>query len=251
HALAATEQEVAQRLVADLRDAVKSAQEEWAVHAARHRVAMQLADDERALHVRLAGKQLAADLAEAAANLSGVAENAAQARSQYIWQAVGQAISRFQQSISQANQMWSQAGSAAWSRLQQDASGPWQAMQQAFQAAHQRAIQAIQAIDPNAPAVITKDVPLVAESWTEPETLAALENTLGDVRMKYLQDIEAAFARCDQELSAAVKLAQPADVGQALRKAVTRLRVETLDRYDQYKTEVTAALRKALLATME
>lgn len=251
YAQAATEQEAAQRLAQDLRDAIRAAQDEWAMHGARHMAAIQLADDERDLCIRIAAKQLAADLAEAAANLAPVAENAAQARGQYVYQGLGQAIGRFQQALGQAHNQWAQQGGAAWNRLQQDASNVWQTFQQAMQAAHQRAVQAVQSIDPNAPAVITKDVPAMGDPWSEPEGMAALRKTLVDIRTKYLQDIEAAFVRCDQELSAAVKLAQPADIAQALRKAVTRLRLETLDRFDQYKTEVTAALRRALLATIE
>lgn len=249
-ALGDTEQEAAQRLTDAMCSAIRVAHDEWAVHTARHIASVQLADEERDLHIRLAAKQLAADLAEAAVNLSPVAENAAQARSQYV-QAVAQALARFQQAAGQAYSQWAQQGGATWNRLQQDAGETWQTMQQAVQAAQQRALQAVQSIDPNAPAVITKDVPAVVVSWAEPEVLAALGKTLGELRAKYRQDLEAAFNRCDQELSAAVKLPQAADVAQALRKAVTRLRIEALDRYDQYKTEVTAALRRALLATVE
>lgn len=249
-ALGDTEQEAAQRLAEAMRAAVRAAQNEWAIHTARHIAAVQLADEERDLHIRIAAEQLAADLAEAAVNLSPVAENAAQARAQYV-QAVAQAVARFQQAAGQAYNQWAQQGGAAWSRLQQDAGATWQTMQQAVQAAQQRAMQAVQSIDPNAPAVITKAVPAIVGQWAEPEALAVLSKTLGELRAKYLQDIEAAFARCDQELSAAVKLPQSADVAQALRKAVSKLRIEVLDRYDQYKTEVTAALRRALLATME
>jgi hypothetical protein len=248
-ASALTEQEVLDRLAERVRSDLASSEAEHAIQVVRLSVSVQIAEGERRLQVRIAEKQLGADLAEASVNLAAAPAPAAQARAQYV-QAIAQALAKFQQVLAQAHNQWAQDGSAAWNRFQQEANTTLQTAQQAVQTAQQQALQSLQGADPNVAPVINKTLPQLAAPATEGDPMEDLQKALAESRARYQKDVEAAFTSCDQELEAALNLPQGGDISGAMRKAINKLKIDVLDRHDQYKAEAGAALRKALLKAL-
>jgi hypothetical protein len=246
-ALAETEQEAIDALVDAVRATSVRGQRAKAVEQFELQSSLQVAAEERELNVLFARKRLSADIATATAILVASEAKPPEARQQYQ-QAVGQAVSGYQQALYQVQNEWSNTWSTVSSRIRREANDILQEIAQEMSMIQNNLSRAILGGDAEMPPVIELSLPeLSGEAGPVVAIIAELTKIAEEARARYRADTQAAEATCDEALNAALGLKPGPEMASAMRGAIAQLKMTCLDRHDQYAMEVRSAARHALL----
>jgi hypothetical protein len=250
-AYSATEQEALDVLAADLRAGMQRLQRAKAVEQFELRSSLRIAAEERDLQVIFANRTLAADIATATALVVTSEAGPSEARREY-GEAIGQAMSEYQQALYQIQNEWSNQWSTISSRAHRDASEVFQQIAQDTSRLQNRIRNAIGGENADMPPVVEPSLlDFSAEAGPIVDVLSALEQAGDEAQARYQADIRAAETVCDEALAAGLGLKAGPEMKSAMRKAITELKVTCLDRHDRYAMEVRSAARHALLEVDE
>lgn len=250
-ACAATEQEALEQLADAVRAASERAERAKAVEQFRMESTLQIAAEERDLHMLFAQKALSADIAVATAAAVASTAQPSQVRREYQ-DALNQAINDYRQALSQAQNDWSNNWSTASNQVHRDVSEAFQQVYNDISRAQSRISNELFGGNADMPLVIEPSLPDTSvDVGPIIDTIAQLEQAGEESGQRYQADVRAAETVCNEALAAALNLPAGAEMESAMQQAVVQLKVTCLDRHDQYAMEVRSAARHALLPVKE
>ncbi|MBM3476185.1 MAG: hypothetical protein FJX75_23180 [Armatimonadetes bacterium] len=242
HAL--TEQDIVDQLGDDLAQGVLPLHQIVPTQQLSLTASLDLAGDHAQLSMNRALRALAADLAVASANLTGVSPEAApSARAQYVTD-LSKAVAKYEQATVGAYNEWTSRSAEVYQGALQNGAQGFQPAFQALAIAQQRAMQSLLGSDwgSDPPMVVPTLPDFIAKVNEDAERMAEAAALIAHARQAYLTDVNASLAACDDTLRAAAGMTDPAAMAQTMADALADLDKTTCARYQQYDTDVKAVL---------